>query len=78
MEPLAYSRRDAATLMGVSLGTVLRLLSTGALPARKIGARVIILREDIIKCLAGTPQAKYVNYYLDPEFVAKRKATSHK
>ena len=42
VEKLLYSRREAASALGISLRTVDTLLRTRVLPARKIRGRVLV------------------------------------
>jgi excisionase family DNA binding protein len=50
LEPLAYSVKDAATVLGVSRAMLYELISTGDLPSTKLGSRRLIRREAIV-CL---------------------------
>ncbi len=43
-ERMAYNRQDAATLLGVSVTTIERLLSSGELSCKRVGRRVLIPR----------------------------------
>ncbi|GGS10809.1 helix-turn-helix domain-containing protein [Deinococcus sedimenti] len=51
--PLAYSRKQAAELLGLSSVTVDRLIKTGQLRAVQVGTRRLIPRTVIEAFLAG-------------------------
>jgi excisionase family DNA binding protein len=50
-EILAYSRREAADALRISLRTVDYLLTQGKLRGRRIGRRVVIPRSEVEKLL---------------------------
>lgn len=50
-ERMAYSRQEAATLIGVGLGTIERLVSSGELRCKRVGRRVLIPRGALEKLL---------------------------
>ena len=54
---LAFSVADVSDHLRVSTDTVVRRIRSGELPAKKIGARVIILAEDLKAYLEGLPKA---------------------
>jgi excisionase family DNA binding protein len=57
-EPLAYTVRDTATLLGRSEAAIRAMLARGQLPARRQGGRVFILAEDLKAYLAALPTRK--------------------
>lgn len=54
---LGLSIVEAAQFMGVGRSTVYRLIGDGSIPAKKVGARTVILREDVINFLRSAPVA---------------------
>ena len=52
---LVYSIDEAAEAMGLSTVHLRRRVRTGLLPARKEGARILILKQDLHDYLAGLP-----------------------
>lgn len=54
LEPLAYSVKDAATVLGISRGMLYELIATGELPSTKLGSRRLIRREAIVSRLEQT------------------------
>ncbi len=46
---------EACRVAGIGRTTLYAALSSGALPARKLGRRIIILRSDLTDYLAGLP-----------------------
>lgn len=61
--PVAYTVRDAADAAGVSADTIRRAIhSTGAdgdlppLPARRVGARILIRRVDLVAWVDALPE----------------------
>ena len=58
MEPILVSRKDAATLLGLSLRTVDNLLTRGQLAARKVGRRTLILRSALERFARNPETAK--------------------
>ncbi|WP_082524117.1 helix-turn-helix domain-containing protein [Methylobacterium sp. Leaf399] len=56
---LAFRVPEAAMMFGLSRSKVWAMIAAGDLPARKIGAATVILRQDIESYLAGTaPRTK--------------------
>ena len=53
IEPLAYSRQQAARAIGVSKPTLDELIKQGAIRARRVGKRVLIERESLVEFLRG-------------------------
>jgi excisionase family DNA binding protein len=51
LEPLAYTVKDAARVLGVSRGMLYELMATGELPSTKLGSRRLIRREAIVSLL---------------------------
>ena len=51
MRKITLSRAEAAEALGVSLETLDKLIAAGALPAARLGRRVIIRVADIQKML---------------------------
>lgn len=49
---LAYTPREAATLLGASYKAVLRAIHTGSLGARKMGKTYVIPRSELDRYLA--------------------------
>ncbi len=47
MEPILFSRKQAASLLSISQRALDYLLSQGKLHARRVGKRVLIPREEI-------------------------------
>lgn len=45
--PMAVSKQEAADLLGVSLRTIDRLIALKELPVRRLGRRVLILRNSV-------------------------------
>jgi excisionase family DNA binding protein len=54
-EPLAYGPKEAARTAGLSRGMIFKLIREGKLPARKSGARTLILAVDLKAYLDGLP-----------------------
>ncbi len=52
VEPLAYSRRDAATALGICERTLFDLVKDGRIREIKIGRAVRIPRSEIVRFLA--------------------------
>lgn len=57
MQQAAFTPEEAARYTGQSRRQVYRLLSSGALKARKHGRKTLILHEDIKAWLASLPDA---------------------
>jgi excisionase family DNA binding protein len=51
IEPIAFSRREAADALRVSLRTLDYLLAQGKLHGRRIGRRIVIPRSEVEKLL---------------------------
>jgi len=49
VQPLLYSRRDAARLLGISLRSVDYLIASGKLKSRKIGSRILVPASQIAR-----------------------------
>ncbi|HVT76979.1 MAG TPA: helix-turn-helix domain-containing protein [Acidimicrobiales bacterium] len=54
-ERLSYSPGEAAAVLGVSRGTVYKLLDAGALASCKLGSRRLIRRSDLEAFLDALP-----------------------
>lgn len=54
-EALAYSVAELPAVIGLGRSSVQKLVNSGALPARKVGTRTLILREDVEKFLRSLP-----------------------
>lgn len=57
---LAYSIKEVLELTGVARSTLYGLISSGALPARKLGRRTLILAGDVSRLLQSLPDARDV------------------
>jgi excisionase family DNA binding protein len=55
LERAAYGMHEVCGLLSVSRTTLWELRKTGRLPARRIGSKVLILREDLQKFLRSLP-----------------------
>ena len=53
--PIAYDLRGAALAVCVSERTLHYAIKGGHLKARKLGRKIVILREDLVDWLAGLP-----------------------
>jgi excisionase family DNA binding protein len=51
-EPLAYTVKQAASMLGVSRGMLYQLIATGELRSVRLGSRRLVLREAIVSLLA--------------------------
>ncbi len=49
MEPLLISRRDSATMLGISLRTLDKLVQEKRLPVQRVRSRVLISRRALEK-----------------------------
>ena len=56
--PLSISVRDAAALTSLSEFEVRKAINSGALPARKVGRRLVILTEDLRRWLDALELAR--------------------
>jgi excisionase family DNA binding protein len=56
--PRALARKEAAKLLGISLRTLDRAIARGDLEAKKYGARVLILSNEVARFLNGLPRAQ--------------------
>lgn len=54
-DALAYSIENAGTMAGVKRDTLYRAIARGELSARKIGARTVILADDLRAWLSRAP-----------------------
>lgn len=54
-EPLAFSVSELPAVISVGRTTVTKLIKSGDLPSRSLGARVIVLREDLQAFLRSLP-----------------------
>jgi excisionase family DNA binding protein len=54
-EPLAFAVKELPTVIAVGRSTISTLIKSGALPSRRIGTRVIVLREDVERYLRSLP-----------------------
>ena len=52
---LGLTIAEAGSIIGVRRSAVYKLIRTGRLPARKIGSRTIVLRDDAIAFLRSLP-----------------------
>lgn len=55
---LAYSLSDAHKALGISKSTLLTLIREGKLPAKKLGARTLILKQVLEDFVAGLEDHK--------------------
>lgn len=53
--PRALSIPDAANYVGLSRAGIYNIIRAGGIPVRKIGARSIVLREDLDRFLEALP-----------------------
>ena len=51
---------EAVELSGIGRSTLYKYIAEGALIARKVGAKTIILRSDLMEFLANLPRAELV------------------
>jgi excisionase family DNA binding protein len=49
MEPILVDKGEASRLLSLSVRTIEGLIARGALPARHVGRRTLILREALVK-----------------------------
>lgn len=54
-DAVAYSVTDAARYAGIGRSTLYNALAAGELPARKLGKRTLILRDDLRDWIAAAP-----------------------
>lgn len=54
--PFVYSLDDLPSLTGLGRTRLYELINSGDLPARKIGRRTLVLREDVEAFLRGLPR----------------------
>ena len=54
---LAFSKREAAKALSISIASIDRMLARGAIRARKIGNRTLILKSEIERVLEDAPDA---------------------
>lgn len=55
MQPIAIGIKEAASIIGVSRAKMYQLLGSGALPARKVGNRTLILKSDLQNFIESAP-----------------------
>lgn len=60
MAPLAYSAKQAATLLGLSEWTIYRYAHSGRLPSMRVGRRLLIPRAALEQYLAQEAAASLV------------------
>ncbi len=53
--PIAYPVAQASKEIGVSRSRMYELLARGEIPARKLGGRTIILRDDLVRYVQSLP-----------------------
>lgn len=56
-KPRGFTIEAAASYLHMSVSYVRKRVYDGTLPARKLGSRVIVLREDLDKLLESAPRA---------------------
>jgi excisionase family DNA binding protein len=56
--PLAHTIAEACARSGIGRTAMYKLINTGQLPARKHGRRILILTEDLRRCLQLLPRIK--------------------
>lgn len=54
---VAYSPAEAATAAGLGVSTVRVAARDGGLRAYRVGARIVILREDLVEWIRSSPAA---------------------
>ena len=54
---VSYSIVDACHALGIGRTTLYKLISQGRVRARKIGARTVVLSEDVQRLVADAPPA---------------------
>jgi excisionase family DNA binding protein len=59
-EPLAYRPTEAAVLLGLSKARVYELINSGDLPARRVGRRILVPRDELVAWLANQPEVEAV------------------
>lgn len=52
---LAYAVDELPAVIGLGRSSIAKIIASGALPARKVGTRTLILREDVEKFLRSLP-----------------------
>mgnify|MGYP001092158513 CR=1 FL=1 len=52
---IAYRPVEAADVLGVSRATIYKLIAEGAIPARRLATRTLILRSDLERFAASLP-----------------------
>lgn len=58
MDPIAYTVPEVLQLIGIGRTKLYEAIGSGDLPARKVGNRTIILREDLLAWLSSLPLVK--------------------
>jgi predicted site-specific integrase-resolvase len=57
-ETIAYNVEAAAQLIGISRAGLYRYIQAGDLKVRKIGARTVVLRQDLERFVKSEPPAR--------------------
>jgi excisionase family DNA binding protein len=52
---IAYRPAEAAEIIGISRSSIYELFASGELPARKLGHRTVVLRDDLLAYLDSCP-----------------------
>jgi excisionase family DNA binding protein len=58
MEPIAYTIRDAAKVVGIGRTKLYEAIKKGELPYKKLGRRTLILAADLRGWLDGLPSVR--------------------
>jgi excisionase family DNA binding protein len=58
LEPQTYSVKEVAQLLGFAAPTVYRAIHEGKIPARRIGGRIVVLREEFDAFVKSSPKAR--------------------
>jgi len=58
MEPIAYTIRDAAKVVGIGRTKLYEAMNKGELQRRKVGRRTLILAADLREWLSRLPSTK--------------------
>jgi excisionase family DNA binding protein len=56
-QPLLLSRNETARLMGVSLGSLEKMLRLGEVPYRRLGRRILIPRDYVERFAKGCAES---------------------
>lgn len=62
-EDKLLSRKQAAQKLGVSLPTLWKITKSGALPALKLGGRILYKNSELMACLKPIQTIKYKRQY---------------